>query len=100
MCRLLSGGKGADADLYYEADTWQESEIEIGNAKILLVTPRRADRCNCLCQVTLLKLLLLLLLLCWYLRLISSDRACWENQGMENSWNMLIINHSYPEIVV
>lgn len=40
----------------------------------------------------------LLLLLCSYLHLSSANRACTENGGMENMWNMLIINHSNPKI--
>lgn len=45
----------ARAELYSEADTWQESEIKIGNVKIMLVTPRRVEGCDflCSCQETL-----------------------------------------------
>lgn len=44
LCRLLSGGsKEAGAELYFEVDTLQESEIKIGNVKILLVTPQRVE---------------------------------------------------------
>lgn len=52
---LLGGSKGAGAELYFEVDTWQESEIKIGNVKILLVTPQRVEGCNflCSCQETL-----------------------------------------------
>lgn len=52
---LLGGSRAAGAELYFEVDTWQESEIKIGNVKILLVTPQRVEGCNflCSCQETL-----------------------------------------------
>lgn len=39
-----------------------------------------------------------LLLLRSYLHLGSANRACRGNGGMENTWNMLIINHGNPKI--
>lgn len=52
---LLGGSKDAGAELYFEGDTWQESENKIGNVKILLLTPRRVEGCDflCSCQATL-----------------------------------------------
>lgn len=38
--------QGTGAEPYFNAGTWQESEIKIGNVKLLLVTPRRAERCD------------------------------------------------------
>ena len=84
-----------EAELYFEVDTWQK--IKIGNVKILLVTPQRVEGCNflCSCQETLSKLLLLLRS---YLHLSPANRACRENKGTENSWNMFIINHNNPKV--
>lgn len=47
---LLGVSKDAGTELYFEVDTWQESEIKIGNVKILLVTPQRVEGCNFLCS--------------------------------------------------
>lgn len=47
---------GTGAEPYFEAGTCQDSEIKIGNVKILLVTPRRVEGCDFLhsCRETLL----------------------------------------------
>lgn len=37
-------------DHYDEADTWHQADTEAVYVKKLLVTPRRVDRCNFLCN--------------------------------------------------